>query len=224
MKLLKYQYIFILFSLTLFSACGEGVEKKIELTNLNPKYYDFHFPIDTMKKVVIYSLENYKFKNAAKYENKTKNSDDATYYDNLSVETHEGQTFSTDFYKNIDNKNDLYVYSMMLPGPSSVYYSDDCKTPLDFNAKYQIKLERINDTTTRVKIITLDYEIITGYQRIPEIGICGFWRPPLISKLPVTTVEEYELLQRIGYYLKVKDMPELKIPDKVCLTRKGKVK
>ena len=177
MKHLKYQYIiFIIFGLTLFSACGQTSEKEIVLTNLNPTSYDFKFPIDTMKKVVIYSLENYKFRSAVRYEKETKNSDDDAHYDNLSVETYESRVFSTDFYKNIDNKNDLYVFSMMLPGPSSVYYSEDCKAPLDFNAKYQIKIEKIDETTTRVKIITLDYEIITGYQRIPEIGMCGFWR------------------------------------------------
>jgi len=200
-----------------FTSCQNG-EKKIKMSVINPTVYNFNFPFDSVRKVIISSLNYYKFKSSAEKEKKSNEFSSGT----LFLETKNNAAFAEDFFKKAENKNDVYLHSYDV-FPSAVYYSKDCATPLEFNAEYQIKLEKIRDTITKVSIITLNYKVITGYQRIPEPGMCGFWKPPIECDLPVTTVEEYELLLKIGQSLGVKNMPKIKIPAKICLTRKGKV-
>jgi len=189
----------------------------------NPITYCFNFAYDTVRKTILNSLYDYKFESALKRQKETENNDEQYYPHGLTFETSSDAVFSKNIFKNAENKNDIYFHSFGSLSPSTVYYSKDYKTPLEFKAEYQIKLEKISDTITKVSIITLNYKVITGYQRIPEPGMCGFWKPPIECDLPITTVEEYELLLKIGQSLGAKNMPEMKIPAKICLTRKGKV-
>ncbi|NTW33502.1 MAG: hypothetical protein HGB12_12925, partial [Bacteroidetes bacterium] len=100
---------------------------------------------------------------------------------------------------------------------------NECKSKVYFNKKnephiyhgtYQIHLEKLSDKQTRVSIIVSDSGIIYG-TKLPVLP--NMIRVNKLKAMPPTTVEEYEILQIIGRGLGVKDMPSIKIPNKIIV-------
>jgi len=105
------------------------------------------------------------------------------------------------------NENDAYFYATDSPvGESQVYFRNGL--PLIYYADFHIHLTSVAAQKTRVEILTYDSSVVT---RADE----GWWRhgPAFISvNVDPTTVEEYQILLRIGAQLGTKDMPELVVP------------
>ena len=104
------------------------------------------------------------------------------------------------------NESDAYLYNSDAPVESQVYFKD--AQPLIYYADFQIHLTAIGQHKTRVEIFTYDSNVGTG--------IDERWSPhgPKLIRVVVepTTVEEYQILLRIGEKLGTKDMPPLVIP------------
>jgi hypothetical protein len=121
------------------------------------------------------------------------------------------------------NENDVFLrmgdYHL-----SKVYYNSKGQEPLKFTADYHFHLTKINEEKTRVEVKAVYYTVLTGYALLPSPQMCGFGRSAITKELPITSVEEYELLMQIGKELNERNMPPIIIPKKVCVTRTGKIK
>lgn len=104
------------------------------------------------------------------------------------------------------NENDAYMYNWHTPiGESPIYFRRG--RPLPYLAKFHIHVTVISDAQTRVQIFTQNPEVIAGERP----GIHG-WAHNYVSVEP-TTIEEYEILLRIGAELGASEMPELWLPE-----------
>jgi hypothetical protein len=107
----------------------------------------------------------------------------------------------------LGNENDAYFYATDSPvGESQVYFKGG--QPLIYYADFHIHLTAVGSQKTSVEIFTYDSSVVTGVDEslLPH-------RPSFISvKVDPTTVEEYQILLRIGEQLGTKGMPPLVTP------------
>jgi hypothetical protein len=99
------------------------------------------------------------------------------------------------------NENDAYFYGTDSPvGESQVYFKDG--QPLIYYTDFHIHLTALGPKRSRVEICTYDSSVVSGVEQR--------WAPHGTSFIRVnvdpTTVEEYQILLRIGEQLGVKDM------------------
>lgn len=107
----------------------------------------------------------------------------------------------------LGNENDAYAYNHHMPiGKSDVYYARG--EPLEYLAEFQIHLTALDDGKTRVEIVTYGPQVICG----KTLGGHGLGLANDYRSVDATTIEEYELLVRIGAALEVRNMPELRRP------------
>jgi len=92
-------------------------------------------------------------------------------------------------------------------GYSNVYFLGS--KPLLYKAEFQLHFEKITDTSTQVRIITLNSKVIVGMQHISIPSHRGF----KYKSVEPTTIEEYKILLRIGKLVGEKKMPSLKMPE-----------
>ena len=93
-------------------------------------------------------------------------------------------------------------------GKSPVYFADG--RPLDYLAEFTIEVVERGPGESEVQVTTLRPEVING--RGFGVGSCG---PGFANRyVPVepTSIEEYELLLRVGAALHEKGMPALLLP------------
>jgi hypothetical protein len=111
------------------------------------------------------------------------------------------------------NENDAYIYNSDAPVESTVYFKDG--QPLIYYADFQIHLAAIDQHKTRVEIFTYDSNV--------GVGIDERWSPhgPRLIRVAVkpTTVEEFQILLRIGEKLGFKNMSPLVTPQLDSPTR-----
>jgi hypothetical protein len=104
------------------------------------------------------------------------------------------------------NEDDAYLYNFNAPVESQVYFKDG--QPLFYMADFHLHLAALSPGETRVEIFTYDPAVGTGVdERWSAHG------PRLITVIvEPTTVEEYQILLRIGEQLATKNMPLLATP------------
>jgi hypothetical protein len=106
------------------------------------------------------------------------------------------------------NENDAYFYGTDSPvGESQVYFKDG--QPLIYFADFHIHLTAVDPRRTRVEIFTYDSSV--------NSGLYAPWSPAqgrsfIYVKVDPTTVEQYQILLRIGEQLGTKDMLQLVTP------------
>jgi hypothetical protein len=105
------------------------------------------------------------------------------------------------------NEDDAYLYGGTSPvGESLTYFKDG--QPLIYFADFHIHLVAIPPHKTRVDIFTYNSSVVAGVDES--------WSPHgpsfIFVKVPPTTIEQYQILIRIGEALGVKDMPPLVKP------------
>jgi len=105
------------------------------------------------------------------------------------------------------NENDAYFYGANAPvGEFQVYFKDG--QPLIYFADFHIHLTVIDPRKTRVEIYTYDSIVNTGVRGPNTVHGRSF----IYVKVKPTTVEEYQILLRIGEKLGTKNMPLLVTP------------
>ena len=93
-------------------------------------------------------------------------------------------------------------------GKSNVYFARG--EALDYLANFEFHLLKRGDQETEVRVKALQSEVINGRQF--GFGSCGPGFANRYVAVEPTTIEEYEILLRIGQALGEKDMPPLLLP------------
>lgn len=111
-------------------------------------------------------------------------------------------------YDNPIGKNDVFYYCWGPIAKSRVYYSEK-GLPLDYLAGFHLHLTAIEAKKTKVEVFTYFSKVING----KTSGLGDPHGPHNIyTDVDPTTIEEYQLLLRLGEILKEKNMPELILP------------
>jgi hypothetical protein len=113
------------------------------------------------------------------------------------------------------NENDFYFFNADSPVDASPVYFKDGQ-PLIYFADFHIHVSAISAERTRVQIFTHDSLLNTG--------MSGGWSPArgstfLYVSVDPTTIEEYQILLRIGKQMGLTNMPPLILPKPDAPTR-----
>jgi hypothetical protein len=82
---------------------------------------------------------------------------------------------------------------------------------LDYWAWFYLHLESIDNTNTKVTITTFEPEVIVGRELLPSPP--HFVRRDKTLTVEPSTIEEYEILLKIGNLVGEKNMPSLILPN-----------
>ena len=118
----------------------------------------------------------------------------------------DGNPFAINIFSQHGTHNDAYLYNFHEPiGLSKVYFRGG--EPLPYIASFHLRLLALDDKKTRVQVAARDSEVIAGLNPIGVHGPANIY----VSVYP-TTVEEYEILLRIGRELAESNMAPLILP------------
>ena len=188
------------------STVGQIETRKFQIKNV-PEHV---FNIESIKLkdtiISLFSLEN-------QFENKilsrifySKVSKTFTMNITFQAETNKDTLFSKEYFSNPNSSNDIFLHSFRECWPSKYYYSQN--NSLEYTANFIIKLNKINDGSTRILIIADSPQVING---ISGYGVHG----PIARYTSVqsTTIEEYTILKFIAKKLGDKTLSPLKLPE-----------
>jgi hypothetical protein len=117
-------------------------------------------------------------------------------------------SFGREIFSQPKNNDDVYLFSFTpLVGKSLVYQSGG--EGLDYHATFHLHLTPVAAGRTRVEVFTLNPWVPCG--RVFNVH-AGSGYVPGIAKVKPTTVEEYQILLRLGSDLKEMGMPALQVP------------
>lgn len=205
MTVKKIIVVFTFLIIILFNSCIGFRSKSIE--EKNPTSYIFHMPLTVLKERIVKDFTT----------DRSKDINDLRGIQEISRK----QWIIKDIYNfnNIEkykrifekpeNKIDLYLSPTGNPAVSySKVYKKFWKS-LEYNAEFQLHFTPINENETKIEVITHNPEVLyfgfdifnTGHSYVNY------------KKVKPTTIEEYEILLRIGNLVGEKDMPPLKLPE-----------
>ncbi|HAM98707.1 MAG TPA: hypothetical protein DCQ26_08840 [Marinilabiliales bacterium] len=174
--------------------------RKITLKEKNPTFYVFHVPLEVLRSKIIKDFET----------DRTNSISDLQSIQEISkvnwfVATVNSK-YSEDIFKKPENVHDLYLVLNKPVSLSKVYYK--FWKPLEYSATFQLHLTSIDANRTKIEVITYNGSVF--YWGIPFPG--GDHAFVKEKDVQPTTIEEYEILLRIGNLIGEKDMPSLKLP------------
>ena len=188
--------ILMVLLLNIIMSCVSSNKDSIILSVKNPTSHVYNFNVDSIKNIIKQNFSNYQ------------------YYKLSLADKSRPLTFN--IFRDSSNKNDFVLEEFInFHNCTSKVYIKKNGTPYIYCAIYHIHLQNISKNQTRVSVFVKDPNVLKGLSRLPTL--------PHFSKewvyLPVksTTVEEYEILLIIGNALGGKDMPPLKIPNKIII-------
>lgn len=113
-------------------------------------------------------------------------------------------------FENKSNQNDFYLHYSSAIGKSKIYFNKKGE-PLDYYAEFHLHLTVIDSINTKVEIFTTDPRVVVGRDLFPSLP--HLVRMDKTKSVPPSTIEEYEILLKIGKGLGVKEkMPKLVEP------------
>jgi len=180
----------VLFSNIVFASCQKKILKVI-LEEKNPVEYIYNSPIDSLHRIISRQVE---INNMMVWDSK-----------HGSVVTEE----ATKLFSQKENSSDFCLQTVQYLGKSKIYLSKDGNS-LDFRAWFYLHLESIDGMHTKVRITTIEPEVIVGRELLP--GPPHFVRRDKKVTVEPSTIEEYEILLKIGKLVQEKDMPLLILP------------
>lgn len=105
--------------------------------------------------------------------------------------------------------DDRYLWYMHEPmSLSAVYFVGG--EPAPYIADFYLRIEPLDDRATRVAVEALDSQVIAGKTLLPRHELS---RANIYVPVSPTTVEEYQLLLRIGEVLGQSGMPSPRLPN-----------
>jgi hypothetical protein len=114
-----------------------------------------------------------------------------------------------DIFYQEGNSDDFYLSSSKaFIGKSFVYKRGN--EPLDYAASFHIQLNAVDSAKTEVIITTVKPRVVVGKEFWPQGP--HFVRPLLYKNVPPSTIEEYEILLKIGGETGEKNMPTIIYP------------
>ena len=162
---------------------------------------------DTLKRRI---LESFEFKN----QNGNNILEDIFYFVyerqrhsiSFSCETSKKPLFGIHYFSKPMTENDIYVHDFGSYWVSNLYNTNG--KSIDYGTAFIIKLSKINDGQTRVKIVAENPKVING--------VAGFGPHGVIAReteVESSTIEEYALLLFIADKLGDKSLLPLKLPN-----------
>ncbi len=178
--------LFIL--LIILSSCWSY--RTLNLENKNPTEYIYPLTQDFVKKELIKSFSKNPYKG-------------------LSLIYYPKDTFYINYHDTVRlNKNRLFLYNDSYKLSSQIYYKHNRK--LRYYAGFLIIISSVNSIYTKVKIETVEPQIVVGRDLFPKLPhMVRYEKTKAVSP---STIEEYELLLYIGKKLNVDSMPPIHYP------------
>ena len=184
-KYINFGLLLLVISVQFISGCMINYHE-LNLKDRNPTSFVFNFP----------SLE-VRSKLKAKWQNVS--SKYITFADGPSF------AWGDKIFDKPENRNDAYVYNAA--DTSKIYVSED--GPVYYHAEYHIHLTEVSENKTKVEIFTINPSISIGHKPFSQY----IHMTPIEREVLPSTIEEYEILLKIGEILGVKDsMPKIKLP------------
>jgi hypothetical protein len=193
--------IIILLCSVLFCTSCIGF-RKIPLKERNPVSYVFHMPLEELRSKILKDFVIDRSEGIADLQNIQE-----ICKVNWYVAT-ESSKYSVDIFKKPENAHDLYLVLNKPVSLSKVYYK--FWKPLEYSAEFQLHFTPIDDHITKIEIITFNGSVFYWGMPLPG-GDHAFVKEKGVSP---TTIEEYEILLRIGNLVSEKNMPPIKFPKK----------
>lgn len=191
--------IFFISSILLICVSCESTKNCI-LSCTNSTEYIFNYNLDDTKSAIQSCLGKNQFYGL-----------DLGYKDNVML----SNIFEVDSFKN-DFVIEIFSGSSFLK--SKIYYKTTGE-PYEYFASFHLHLTRVSNDKTKVNVKVYNPEIIgTALLPMPPNFNRGF-----IINVPPSTVEEYEILLRIGRELNLNDMPQIKIPKRIVINEPFKI-
>lgn len=181
----------MLSSFTVIFGCSDSNFERIELETKNPTEYIFNASLTKVKSAIQLEFDHHNFKRM-----------------NIAFK---GSFYpdSTKLFDQPGNEDDYCLYSNLNSiGKSRIFYKGS--EFLEYFADFHLHLDQIGVESTRIEIITLNPRIIIGREILPNIHAV---RPDKYHDVKPSTIEEYEILLKIGKAIGQEDMPELIMPD-----------
>ena len=180
--------------------CRSSASKIDEPQIKNPTTYEFHYSRNYVERAIIDALGSHK-----------------SSWSSISTPLLWGGTKRGKFYDYFLMENNSNRGFSLFPGtggnPSKVYFKKSGEPYLYVPQSIDINLIVINENTTKVIIRIVDPKVQTKLSlSFPAIGGLRKWK---YQPVMATTVEEYEILLRIGLELNNENMPELQIPKQI---------
>ena len=180
--------------------------RKVHFKEKNPTSYIFSVPLSKLKEIIIHDFEIHRSKNIDEYVSVQEISNKS--WDVLTIGESNMYSKSENIFINENNKFDLII----IPTPNpTVSYSKVYKKfwkPMEYSAQFQLHFIFITDTETKIEIITHNPEVLYWGFNFFGSGH-GYVKCKTVEP---TTIEEYEILLRIGKLVGEKDMPSLLLP------------
>ncbi|HLN74510.1 MAG TPA: hypothetical protein VK205_14555 [Prolixibacteraceae bacterium] len=200
--------IIIAFSILVIFLCYSNIGYRVKrLDEKNPTSYIFHTSYDQLKEIIRGDFSKGLSKDISDRRSVLEiGSRQWNVNDEISLYLlYLGDTV----FEKPENKLDLYLTPS---GDRTVSYSKVYKKfwkSLEYFAEFQLHFEPINENETKITVITHAPEVL--YSGSPVFSGHAYVN---FKKVEPTTIEEYEILLRIGKLIGEKDMPPLKLPTK----------
>jgi transcription elongation factor GreA-like protein len=203
MKKIKIIVLYTFILMILSSCIGF---RKVKFDEKNPASYTFHIQ---STKIIDIILHDFKIDRLKSVEDFMKVQDISIKSWNIyTISEYNKFKASEKIFINEGNKSDLIIVSEPNPVVSySKIYKKFWKS-LEYVAKFQLHFVSLSETETKIEIITLDPKVLYWSLNLFNSGhsYVNF------KAVEPTTIEEYEILLRIGNLINEKNMPSLKVP------------
>jgi hypothetical protein len=164
---------------------------KLEMQNRNPIEYIFNISKDSLYKVIVQKQGFMK----------------------LSVMTIKNRSIIpveiSALLSQTNNNEDVFLWSIGEYCKSRIYQNKNGEF-LSYWVSFYLHLEKIDEYHTKVSIKTIEPRVIIGRECLPKPP--HFVRKDKFLAVEPSTIEEYEILLRIGELVGEKNMPQLKLP------------
>jgi hypothetical protein len=197
------RYIFITFLIMMICNSCIGFRTN-SLKNKNPTSFVFHTSLNKLRNIIKKDFVIDRSKNI----NDLMNVQDISKKSwNILTVNDSNFPIKGEIFKMEENRFDLYLYSSSNPIISySKVYKKFWKS-LKYRAEFQLHFATVSENETKITIITHNPKVL-------------YWSLNIFSGHPFaeyktvqpTTIEEYEILLRIGNLVGEEDMPPLKLP------------
>jgi len=132
------------------------------------------------------------------------------------AETSKDTIFSKEYFSKPNTKDDIFLATLGEVWLSKYYFSKD--HPLQFVSNYIIKLEKVNDSMTKIRVIADQPMVINGTDCCGPHGQYARFTP-----VSGTSIEEYTLLEFIASRLGDTTLVPIKLPEDTKTTLSPKI-
>ncbi len=188
-------YIYLYFIYICLCSCQNKEEvQKLSMEGVNPINYCFNNNKEEVKEAINYLFSDYRHDGMGLYKFGDTTGESAV--DSLLL-----------LPSNIDSR---FIVPFGPIGNSKVYLASNGDSLKYFIDCYEIEIDSIGAGRTDVSIITHGANIIYAYECLPSLP--NFNRKAKYKSVEPSSIEEYEILLKIGKFLRTKEMPDITYP------------